>query len=512
LGDELRIKQIVNNLLSNAFKYTVQGPVSLSIVCTREGNNVWLSAAVKDSGIGLHPEDIGNLFSDYVRVDKDVNRFTEGTGLGLPITKKMAEMMDGTIGVESEYGQGSIFTVVLRQGFVNDAVMGPEMVKNLKNYQSSIGSKYDKNSRVARIKMPYAHVLVVDDNHTNLDVTQGMMRPYGMTIDCLTDGQQAVDAVREGKVKYNAIFMDHMMPGMDGIEATRIIRSMDSEYAKTVPIIALTANAVVGNEEMFLSNGFQAFLPKPMEVARLDEILRRWVRDKEQEEILASQSTGHMPEEGDRREGHDRRGTVARRSGLDRRMLMKIAGLDVNKGVERLGGDWNIYREVLLSYVRHTPPLLEKAKTVSKDTLADYAIIVHGIKGSSLGICAEEVGQLAAFLEDAAKSGNFDLVSNRNPDFIKFAFKLLSDIENLLAEMDVDHNKPLKDKPDEETLSELLVACENYDMDGVDAAMEKINDFDYESDDGLVAWLRENMERMNFTLIKEKLATLIHVT
>jgi CheY-like chemotaxis protein/anti-sigma regulatory factor (Ser/Thr protein kinase) len=510
LGDELRIKQIVNNLLSNAFKYTVQGTVSLSIVCTREGGNVWLSAAVKDSGIGLHPEDMGKLFSDYVRVDKEVNRFTEGTGLGLPLTKKMAEMMDGTIGVESEYGQGSIFTVVLRQGFVNDTVFGPEMVKNLKNYQSSIGSKYDRNSRVSRIKMPYAHVLVVDDNHTNLDVTQGMMRPYGMAIDCLTDGQQAVDAVREGKVKYDAIFMDHMMPGMDGIEATRIIRSMDSEYAQTVPIIALTANAVVGNEEMFLSNGFQAFLPKPMEVARLDEILRRWVRDKEQEKLLDGQSTGSMPEEGDRRRGdrryvRDRRGAVTRRSGLDRRLLMKIAGLDVTRGVERLGGDWNDYREVLQSYLTYTPALLEKIKTVSKETLADYAITVHGIKGSSLGICAEELGQLAAFLEGAAKEGNFDVVSSHNSDFLKFAFKLLASIENLLAEMGTENNKPLKDKPDAETLAELLTACENYDMDGVDAAMAKINEYEYESEEGLVAWLRENVERMNFAQIKERL-------
>jgi CheY-like chemotaxis protein/HPt (histidine-containing phosphotransfer) domain-containing protein len=352
----------------------------------------------------------------------------------------------------------------------------------------------------------------------------------------LTDGQQAVDAVREGKVKYDAIFMDHMMPGMDGIEATRIIRSMDSEYAQTVPIIALTANAVVGNEEMFLSNGFQAFLPKPMEVARLDEILRRWVRDKEQEKLLGEQSPGSMPTEGnrrhgERRDGHDRRfnsppvegghfaqqngGVVTR--GRPPRPIghpstggeLFVAGLDIGKGLERLSGDWDSYREVLQSYLTYTPPLLESAKSVSRETLADYAITVHGIKGSSFGICADTVGQLAAELEAAAKTGDFALVSERNPAFLEATHKLLADIKDLLADTDTGNSKPRKDKPDAQALSELLTACENYDMDGVDAAMAKINLFEYVSDEGLVAWLRENVEQMNFAQIKERLSALI---
>jgi signal transduction histidine kinase/CheY-like chemotaxis protein/PAS domain-containing protein len=506
-GDELRVKQIFNNLLSNAFKYTTEGTVVLTIAYTREGDDVWLYAAVQDSGIGVHPEDIENLFVDYVRVDRDTNRSMEGTGLGLPLTKKLVEMMDGIIDVESKYGSGSTFTVKLRQKFISEDVLGPEMVKNLKNFRTYVGNRYDVHSGIVRTRMPYARVLVVDDNLTNLDVTQGMMKPYGMKIDCLTRGQQAVDAIREEHVKYNAIFMDHMMPGIDGIEATRLIRSIDTEYAKNIPIIALTANAVVGNENMFLSNGFQAFLPKPMEISKLDEILRHWVKDKEQEEkfvelvkekaVLGSQNKRIVKE---------RRSKSCRRSGIDRRQLsQKIPGLDVGMAIKRFG-KWASYREVLLSFATHTRPLLDEIKVVHDNNIADYAITVHGIKASSRGICAEGLGALASVLEDAAKADNLDLVNKHNEEFCKLTFTMITNIERAVAEIDARTRKPQKAKPDTETLVELRTACENYDMDGVDAAMENIMAYDYESDDGLVAWLQENVEKMNFTEIRERLS------
>jgi CheY-like chemotaxis protein len=410
----------------------------------------------------------------------------------------MVEMMDGTIDVQSEFGKGSLFTVKLKQGFVTDAVIGPEMVKNLKNFHSTIDSKYARNSKIVRIKMPYAHVLVVDDNHTNLDVTQGMMRPYGMRVDCVTSGQGAIDAIREEKIKYTAIFMDHMMPEMDGIEATRRIRNLDSEYAKTIPIIALTANAVVGNEEMFLNNGFQAFLPKPIEIARLDEILRHWVRDKEKDKLIAEMS-------------HDEFKAYDRRAGLGRRISDRwnlfgntVLGLNLHKGIERFD-DWKTFKDVLHSFVIHTRPLLDTVRDVSAEKLANYAITVHGIKGSSRGICAEGVAALASILEEAAKAGDFDLVCHHNSDFLEELTALLSGIEKLLTDMEADDQKPVKDKPDGELLTQLLTACENYDMDGVDAAMAKITSYEYESDDGLVAWLQESVEKMNFAEIKERL-------
>jgi CheY-like chemotaxis protein/two-component sensor histidine kinase len=276
-GDDLRVKQILNNLLTNAFKYTREGTVKLSISCEyensphpkkEENGTIWLVARVSDTGKGIRKEDIDRLFIDYIQVDTLSNRKIEGTGLGLSITKRIVEMMDGAIFVESEYGKGSVFTVRFRQNFISGETIGAEVVKNLKNFQYS-NSKRKKNSQMIRIRLPYARVLVVDDVVTNLDVVKGMMKPYGMQIDCVGSGYEAVEAIRIGKVKYNAVFMDHMMPGMNGMEATKIIREeIGTEYAKNLPIIALTANAIVGNREMFLSNGFHDFLSKPIEIAR----------------------------------------------------------------------------------------------------------------------------------------------------------------------------------------------------------------------------------------------------
>jgi CheY-like chemotaxis protein/HPt (histidine-containing phosphotransfer) domain-containing protein len=451
---------------------------------------------------------VDRLFFEYTQMDKGANRKIEGTGLGLPITKRIVELMSGSITVESEYGKGSVFTVRLPQKFVTDVVIGPEVASSLKSLRFS-DQKRRENSRLVRISMPYARVLVVDDVQTNLDVTKGMLKPYGMHVDYATSGQQALDAIRAEKVRYKAVFMDHMMPEMDGIEATRIIREeIDTEYARTIPIIALTANAIIGNEKMFLSKGFQAFLSKPIEIARLDAIVRQWVRDKDLEASLAGQRI-HM--EGkmapNLRKGRNSRDVSSRRSGIDRRTFgKKVAGLDMSKGVKRFGGDEASYLQVLRSYAANTPPLLERAKGVHKDNLADYAIMIHGIKGSSRSICAEIAGAKAEALEKAAKEGNYDFVAANNAAFIEAVEKLVSDLEAMFRQTDSASPKRKRDRPDKGVLDRLLAACEAYDMDQVDTAMAELENYEYESDDGFTIWLRENVDRMNFTQIKERLS------
>ena len=486
-GDDLRIKQIINNLLSNAFKYTRQGTVVLRVRCAREDNDVWLTVQVQDTGIGIRPEDIPGLFADYHKLDLRANRNIEGTGLGLPIAKNMAEMMDGSIAVESEYGKGSTFTVKLRQGFVADDTIGVEMVKNLENFRYAY-SKRDGNLQMRRARLSYARVLVVDDIVTNLDVAKGMLQLYGMQVDCVTGGQQAIDAVRAEKVRYNAIFMDQMMPGLDGIETTRIIREkIGTEYARTIPIIALTANAVVGNDQIFLRNGFQAFLSKPIETAALDAVIQEWVRDKKLEEEL--QDTAESAQE----------------EGAVEIFPWHMDGVDLQKGFERFGKDEGSFLQVLRSYATNTRPLLEAIRRVDKDALPDYAIIVHGIKGSSGGIYADAVSAKAAALEEAAKAGDYSFVSANNPAFLESVAHLVADLECLLGKIAEKKHKPKKDKLDGEVLSRLLAACGNYDMDGVDAAMAEIESSEYISGGELVLWLRENVDRMNFKQITKKL-------
>jgi CheY-like chemotaxis protein len=286
LGDDLRIKQILNNLLSNAFKYTKKGLVTLNVAISSDGatrgGDVSLSFTVSDTGIGIREEDISKLFSDYNQVDAKANRSIEGTGLGLSITKKFVEMMEGEISVESEYGKGTSFRARIRQGFVTNQLMSKETVESLCGLRYA-DKKRQTQEKLARADLSYARVLVVDDFPTNLDVAAGMLRKYKMQVDCVQSGKEVVDLIAAGERVYDTVFMDHMMPGMDGVEATKAIRSLDTEYARNVPIVALTANVVAGNEQMFLNNGFNAFLPKPFNVMSLDAIVQLWVRDKSRE-------------------------------------------------------------------------------------------------------------------------------------------------------------------------------------------------------------------------------------
>ena len=593
-GDELRLKQIINNLLSNAFKYTRIGQIDFEISCgdtapgsggaqeaggrsapgsggardadggsaagsggaqeagggsapgsgavtrwsgggsieeSSKGDTVLLTISVRDTGIGIRPENIDNLFSNFARMDSKANRGIMGAGLGLPITKKLVEMMNGTISVTSEYGKGSMFTVQIPQRKAASGRIGPEVADMLQNFNYS-SHRRKRDAKLVRIHLPYAKVLVVDDVQTNLDVAKGLMKPYGMQIDCVLSGPQAIDAVRGEKVRYNAIFMDHMMPGMDGIEAMRQIRAIGSDYARNVPIIALTANAVVGNEEMFLGTGFQAFVSKPIEIARLDAVIRQWVRNKEQEiqyneqhgDLSGSRSagdddisddsgsTGGEPgaEAGAGAQDSPGRSAAGRRSGSGKRASgLRIKGLEAEKGIMRFGGDEASYLSVLRSFAKNTPQLLESVNEVSKDSLADYAVVVHGLKGASRGIGAYVLADIAEVMEREAKAGNFGYVSSQNKDFLDAAWKLVSEIDSMIIKIDMEDPKPVKETPDMDVLEALLKACRGYDMDGIDNAVSKIECFSYCDDGGLAEWLIENVKRANITQIADKLSEIL---
>ncbi|MDR1586959.1 MAG: response regulator [Treponema sp.] len=487
-GDELRVKQIFNNLLSNAFKYTREGRVDWSVEYEREGEHVWLVSSVRDTGIGIRPEDIGKLFTDYHQVDAKSNRKIEGTGLGLSITKRMVEMMNGSIRVESEYGKGSVFTVRICQGFVNDVPIGPGVAESLSNMRYS-DHKRDRSSRLLRAHIPYASVLVVDDVMTNLDVARGMMKPYGMKVDIATSGPAAIELIRKGDIKYNAIFMDHMMPGMDGIEATRLIREIGTEYARNVPIIALTANALAGNEKMFLQNNFQDFLSKPIDIIRMDAVINRWVRDRNLEAAFKKNMEQKEPEKTE---------TLAP-------VLVSIEGLDFSGALERFGDDRGIYFDIIKSYVQNTPALLEQLVGYAEEDIAAYRVLVHGIKSSSRSIGAGIVGTEAEALEQAAREGNLDFIMEHNADFVKKARELINELSGILRNYEA--KKPRKAEPDSKTLAVLREACSNYDISVIDKTMEDLEAFEYESRSDLVLWLREQINASEFQMVDERLSS-----
>jgi CheY-like chemotaxis protein len=463
--------------------------VELCIHNARKDDTVWLTIQVRDTGIGIKSDDIAKLFSNYSQMDMQANHKIEGTGLGLAISKRLAEMMGGFITVESEYGKGSVFTVKVQQKFISETCIGFDTVESLKKYRYT-DNKRDRNTRIKRVNLSYAQILVVDDHPTNLDVARGLLNPYKMKIDCVDSGQKAIDAILAAEIKYDAIFMDHMMPGMDGIEAMRGIRDVGTDYAKNIPIIVLTANAIAGNEEMFLSKGFQAFLTKPIDLLRLDEILRRWVRDKEKEKLLPVNEifVEHLGEP-------------------ERRLLKDdIAGVDINEGITRFNGDEKAYLNILRSYAVNTGKHLDIIANVSEDLLAQYAITVHAISGASHGICAHMIGALAADFEKVAQSGDYAYICANNQAFVDAVKKLVHDIEKTLSIIEADNPKPIKNKPDKEVLAKLLVACKEYDIDGVDNAMSEIDNFQYDADDGFVEWIKANVKKTNYRQIVEKLS------
>ena len=278
IGDELRIKQILNNILTNAFKYTDEGKVKLSVSAESSENDdkdsYMLIFSVSDTGQGMTKEEIDMLFEEYSRFNLEANRKTEGAGLGMSITDNLIRMMNGEINVESQPGIGSTFTFYIPQLKAGDNVLGKETVENLQNFRTADGTLV-RQVDIKRKSMSSGSVLVVDDVETNVFVMIGLLEPYGLNIDSASDGFEAVEKIAAGNT-YDIIFMDHMMPNMDGLEATRIIREMG--YDK--PIVALTANAVTGQAETFLKSGFDEFISKPIDIYLLNSVLNRLIRDK----------------------------------------------------------------------------------------------------------------------------------------------------------------------------------------------------------------------------------------
>ena|GEM_PF-3248863 len=294
LGDELRIKQIFNNIISNAIKYTDEGCVKLSIGCEKGDaaeNQVFFKFSVADTGQGMKPEDVQNLFAEYTRFNHEANRTTEGTGLGMSITYNLVKLMDGTIDVESQLGVGSTFTVRISQKCLSPETLGREIAASLNEFRFQDEYLNDAEA-VTYEPMPYARVLIVDDVDTNLFVARGIMEPYHLQIETVLSGYEAIRRVEAGEV-YDIIFMDHMMPGLDGIETAKILRK--DGYSGT--IIALTANAIHGTEKLFFSNGFNDFLTKPIDLKKLREIFENHIISKQSPETLEKAKNYIPPKE-----------------------------------------------------------------------------------------------------------------------------------------------------------------------------------------------------------------------
>jgi len=399
IGDELRIKQILNNLLSNAFKYTDKGMIRL-LVSAEPGDapvesGVTLVFQISDTGHGMTDEQVDKLFEEYSRFNIETNRMTEGTGLGMSITRNLVSMMKGTISVKSEVNWGTVFTVRLPQKTVGNDVLGRELADSLANFKFS-GEKQLKRTQIVFEQMPHGRVLVVDDVESNLYVSKGLMAPYGIHAETAMSGPEAIEKIKAGNV-YDIVFMDHMMPKMDGIEATKIMRSMGYNH----PIVALTANAIVGQSEMFMANGFDGFISKPIDVRQLNAILKKHVREKNlpkaNEPERQQKSTQEEPinEQIDEpTEGYMKGEASMLKENPE---LAEVFARDITKAIETLEsfhGKNGVYDD---------------------EDILTYTICVHGLKNVLANIGESKLSDTAQKLEQAGRNKDLILISSGIP-------------------------------------------------------------------------------------------------
>ena len=274
LGDEHRIRQIIINLVNNAIKFTDKGHVKVSVESkVLDDDQVELLFEIEDTGLGIKEEDLPKLFGSFQQVDTKKNHSKEGTGLGLAISKQLVELMGGSIGIRSEYGVGSTFyftipqTVVIRS---MDEIEGMELA--------------DLDTDNGKFIAPNAYILLVDDNEMNRKVGLALLEPFQMRIDTAANGREALNMIKNNR--YDLVFMDHMMPEMDGLEATEEIRKSEEEYYRNLPIIALTANAIVGAKNQYLSEGFDDFLSKPIVYRELEEMIVKYLKSRREKKEL----------------------------------------------------------------------------------------------------------------------------------------------------------------------------------------------------------------------------------
>ena len=455
-GDEVRVQQVILNLLTNAVKYSNQGHIELIVDYEKIADDeIMLKITVKDQGIGIKKEDMPKLFEAFSQVDMERNHRIEGTGIGLTITERLVRSMGGSITLESEYGVGTTFYVSMRQKVEDfNSVIDTESTDDFVviSHSNILKGFVSGKKKIAKFIAPDAKVLVVDDNEANLKVAKGLMGQYKLSVRTCTSGKAALDILETDK-SFDILFIDHMMPEMDGVELTKILRSSNDDYLKYVPIIALTANAIKGVSEMFLANGFTEYLSKPIDTERLGEVLNKWIPENKKEEAMEEEESVA-----------DNNEAVDDDEDNLRNMLRRIENVDYDKAMALCGKSEDILLSVIEVYVKSYSQIKERIdSTYAKEDLKNYAIEVHGVKSSSRSIGNDVLGEMAYRLEIEAKDGNIAYVKENHSEFVmkyeQFVGKLKEIVDKLKTEEKIEKVKFSK----EEMLSMINECISLYD-------------------------------------------------
>jgi len=403
-GDAVRVRQILNNLLSNAFKYTQEGSIVLSVRKAPESGEeiagtIRLEISVQDTGNGIREEDMDKLFNKFERIDLTRNSTVEGAGLGLAITRNLLEMMGGEIRVESTFGEGSVFSATLLQKVVSDEPIGD--IGSIIRQEQPEGKEKETSFRA-----PDARILIVDDTRVNLLVTSGLLQETGLRIDTAPCGREAIRMAE--KTAYDLILMDQRMPEMDGVETMRRILQGSGPNTRT-PFICLTADAVVGAREQYLASGFTDYLSKPVKGEELEAVIAKYLPP---EKILPGSAEG-TPEKGGK-QGSDDEDPV--------HTALQQAGIDPVAGMDYCRNDKALYRTLLGEFVRDAGEKDSSLRSCFETgDWKNYTVYVHALKSSARLIGAGKLSGMAAAMEQAAKEENIQaLTAGHEPVLAEF--------------------------------------------------------------------------------------------
>jgi signal transduction histidine kinase/HPt (histidine-containing phosphotransfer) domain-containing protein len=437
-GDDIRLRQVLINICGNAVKFTEKGHVQLSVI----NSDDTLIFKISDTGVGIKNEDIDRLFNSFQQTDSAKNRRIIGSGLGLAICKSFVELKGGVITVESEYGKGSTFIITI-----------PLVEGDSEKVKAAATPKGRK------LFAPKAKVLVVDDNEFNLKVAVGLLNLSGISARTASSGSAALEMVQ--KTDFNIVFMDHMMPEMDGVETTSVIRTLGEKFKQPV-IIALTANAIHGVKDFFLANGFNDFVPKPIDVRELVSVLEKWLPEDMLEKVTTTPSPLDNGEQ----------------SFLD--ALNEIEAINVNIGLNIVAGVESLYYEAVEMCCRQLPAECEKMSTsLSGKNISAFAIKVHAMKSMLATIGAIDLSNTAFKLETTAKSGNLSDCEELFPSFYDSLILLHKQLSAIFPEKTVKVKMPGNITILRENIETALVAIQDFDDDTGITAIEPLLAYDF---------------------------------
>lgn len=465
-GDDVRIRQILINLLNNSVKYTEKGTVTLKISCDDIiDNKAYIRFEVIDTGIGIKKEDMDKLFEEFSRIEEKRNRKIEGTGLGMSITTTLLSLMKSKLEVESEYGKGSVFSFTLCQKVIDSTPIG-DIQESIKNINLA-GINY-KESFIA----PDAKILVVDDNATNRLVIKNLLKQTKIQIDEADSGQATLDLIVEKP--YDCILLDHMMPGMDGLETLAHIKAMPEHPNKSTPVVALTANAIAGARDFYLENGFDSFLSKPVSPDKLEKLVKSYIPESKLiivENTDASNSTGAEAPTDTSEE------------------LLNIEGINWNYAYVHLPDTPSIMDVVKVFYqtidaeADYLQDMYDKltANPDDEESLNLYRIKVHALKSSSGIFGAFQLSGFAATLEYASRDKNLDLVRDTTPHFIEMLREYKTKLAIMFDESDQDKTPVSSDNKSDiiGAIEKLVATTLTFDVHSSDGVLEYLNTFNF---------------------------------